>query len=158
MHSLHFTPEVSPFMNFFISYNHAAETKTPWEQDFTGTTQTTVTLHLSTKIHISKSLHFINISSYLLCFSFVTVNKVVTRRSQHSQQRHDPHRKCFLCLMTLIFDPKINEFSGPLEYFDVTFGDLSWDIMRKNKQTNKHINATKNSTHATVSVWVIAGK
>ena len=61
---------------------------------------------------------------------------------------------CFLCLVTLTSDPKINVFPRLMvEHFYVTFGDSScsslWDIVQVNRQTDRQTDTGEESALAT---------
>ena len=72
-------------------------------------------------------------------------NTTATRRRQHSQECKDPRRQCFFVTSDLDIWPcdlKINGFPGLiLAHLYAKFGDPScvrfWDIVRKNRHTDK---------------------
>jgi len=89
------------------------------------------------------------------------VNNEWTKRNQHSQEYKDPREQFFVTrdLDIWRFDPKIDGFPGVMvEHFCVKFGDSSciglWDIMQKNRQTDKRM---KNRTPPPATHAMVAG-
>jgi len=101
--------------------------------------------------------HLISHIRHMKCVSNAAHNNKPNSRSQHSQEYSNPHWHSFLCIMTstfvCTFDPKINGFPALIvkhvyiKFVDpncISFGDILW----KNRQTNKHTNASENITQA----------